>query len=157
MLMSWPETKAMSVYVARFAIIFAALWGTTSSALAAAPNLFGAISLRCSFAGGMTTTWPKGAAQTRASKMDQSFVFDSINREKHTARLIADAGASDVWVASSMIGLTFIEMNPAASDVTTVFVQTDLQGRFLAVDTRHALAIDAAMAEQYFGTCTALE
>ena len=119
----------------------------------AASRLSAARSLKCQFGPGTGTEWASGSPKTSAARFDTEITFDAIDSKRGTARLIGNIGAGDVRVTSSPVGISFMEIQPAVVDVTTVFSAYDKSGNFIAVDTRHVNASGVPMAEQFFGTC----
>ena len=67
-------------------------------------------------------------------------MFDSIDTDQKTARLIGNAGAADVTAVVTGVGLTLLEQSPAGSiNITTVYAAHDSPGsdRFVLVHSRH--------------------
>lgn len=84
-------------------------------------------------------------------------VFDSIDLEKHHARVVGNAGANDVVALLSPTGITFIDSQRAVLATTTIFPVAGPDSSFLASDSRHALISGVTLSEQYPGTCTVWE
>jgi hypothetical protein len=76
----------------------------------AAVRLASVHSLRCSFGPGSQTDWSKGKPVTKSARFDVVLQFDSINTQAGTARLIGNAGASDVAVWLTAKGMTFMAL-----------------------------------------------
>jgi len=101
--------------------------------------------------------WHKSEPQTKSARVDSDFTLDNINVRAGSARVITKDGAGDLQVFRSPIGLTFLEVDPAVVDVTTVYAGVIRDGAFITVDTRHSALGDQANAQQYFGRCTVLQ
>ena len=91
---------------------------------------------------------------------DSSTIFDSINAQASTARIIGNAGAGDVSVVVTPVGLTFIEQAGAGglnfTTVFTHFVEPENVAR-VAVTSRHITFFDGPFPSQYHGTCVILQ
>src|SRR5262245_47329695 len=78
---------------------------------------------RCSFSDGVTTEWKDGQFETRKSSLsDQAaaiVVFDQINAQKGTARVIGNAGAADIMAMQTPKFLSLVEFSETGNIVFT--------------------------------------
>jgi hypothetical protein len=116
-------------------------------------KLFSARSLKCHFGQGTRTVWLGGKPKTSPSNFGEDVHFDAIDIKYQSARVIGSIGARDVKVLPARMGLSFIELAPAAVDLTSVFAVYAKDHDFIAVDTRHEMVSGASIAEQYYGSC----
>lgn len=83
--------------------------------------------------------------------------FDAIDIKKAEARLIGNQAASDVVVAATPAGLTFIERTEAGNFMmTSVVPWHGNEGDFAAVTSRHIVLAGfyrAPIASQLYGAC----
>ena len=87
-------------------------------------------------------------------------VFDSIDTQAGTARIIGNAAAADISVVVTPVGLTFIEQVPSGGmNFTTVFAHfVELENVALAaVTSRHLNIINSPRPSQFHGTCVILQ
>ena len=142
-----------------------------------ASRLLQARSIRCEWGQGTQASWQgdKPSLEQGPFGKDPTVTFDSIDIKKGTARVIGNAGAFDVAVLRTPVGLTFIEQGReliAGLSFTTVFTSTvdrDIssraeraQGRpdtssFIAVISRHLDILGTVAPSQYHGTCRILQ
>lgn len=127
-------------------------------------RLVSATSLRCELTKGTQASWDSGDLTLAQSDSGASgeVTFDSINHKRGTARLIANAGATDVKVMASSTGLTFVEKTDVGNwNFTTVFAHYDAPGsrRFVVVESRHTTlsTLIGPFPSQYYGSCVVLE
>lgn len=120
-------------------------------------QLLAARSLKCHFGQGTSTIWLGSKPKTSTAQSGQDVYFDSIDIKNRSARLIGNIGAGDVKVFATEVGMSFVELEPAVVDLTTVFPIYGKDHDFIAVDTRHVMAPGASMAEQYYGSCQVLQ
>ena len=87
-------------------------------------------------------------------------VFDSIDTQAGTARIIGNAGAGDISVVVTSVGLTFIEQTGVGglnfTTVFTHFVEPENVAR-AAVTSRHLILVGSPFPSQYHGTCVILQ
>ena len=86
-------------------------------------RLLGAETLRCVFDPGVSATWDEEGVSSVKQGVDLgTLIFDSIDVVGRTARLIGNAGAEDVGVMTTPVGITLLERTPSGSlNFTTVF------------------------------------
>ena len=125
------------------------------------PLLLEARSIRCELAKGTQASWDGGRLKLEGSDFGEGgkVTFDSIDAEAGKARIIANAGAGDVFVLVTVSGLTFLEQTSLGSiNLTTVFASYDSPAsrRFVAVSSRHQ-NLNGPFPSQYHGTCSILE
>jgi hypothetical protein len=85
--------------------------------------------------------------------------FDSIDTKEGRARLFTRAGAGDVAVVSTLIGVTFIEsVENGGLNITAVFAHhVKAEGeRFIAVLSKH-VDVFGPLPSQWHGTCQILQ
>jgi hypothetical protein len=84
-----------------------------------------------------------------------ALVFDSLKAGKTgNARLIGNAGSSDILYFRTAAGITLIETTGMGGvNTTTVFNAQPQGGRFKAVHSRHLEGITGLMLSQYYGLC----
>ena len=91
---------------------------------------------------------------------DAGIVFDSIDTQAGTARIIGNASAGDISVVVTPVGLTFIEKTGFGGlNFTTVFkhfVEPENVAR-AAVTSRHITLLGSPFPSQYHGTCVILQ
>ena len=153
----------------RTTLLLAAL--TLLPAVAFAPQaadlLFSARTLTCEWGQGTTANWDDGSQPSlEQGSFGAGTIFDAIDTEAGTARIIGNAGSGDVSVVVTPVGLTFIEQTGAGGlNVTTVFthfvepenlVVSEYAAR-IAVTSRHITLIDRPFPSQYHGSCEILQ
>ena len=76
-------------------------------------SLFQAQSVRCEWGQGTIVSWDEGRPVLEQGNFgkDAGIVFDSIDTQAGTARIIGNAAAGDIRVVVTPVGLTFIEKN----------------------------------------------
>jgi len=118
-------------------------------------RLASAKSLRCDIGAGGAVRWQSGKPQVKSDRLDVVLHFDAIDHKKRSARLIANAGASDVVVLMTESGLTFVERTQSGNlTFTTVFAEYAPNSRdFIAVHSRHVTGAGLPMPSQYHGAC----
>ena len=124
-------------------------------------QLLRAKSVRCQFNEGTTASWDGGKPRLERGKAGEgtTSTFDSIDVKEGRARLITRAGAGDVAVISTLIGVTFIEsVENGGLNITTVFTQyVKAAGeRFIAVFSKH-VDVFGPLPSQWHGTCQILQ
>ncbi|MBL7020853.1 MAG: hypothetical protein ISR86_09975 [Nitrospinaceae bacterium] len=127
--------------------------------------LFDAKSLKCSFESGVFTKFENEKWKSKNSKM-VDLIFDGINTDKQSARLIANAGTSDLSALLTPRALHLIEITGTGNyNLTSVFLpnqpaQKSISANepFLAVHSRHLNIPDPInpvfpLVSQYYGKC----
>jgi hypothetical protein len=140
--------------------LFAAAVGTASGAEDdPVSRLRHARSLRCTYtASALTAYMPEGRRIT--TEHDQMVVvYDNINIERGTARVIYEkgvpgGGAGDLMVRWTANALWFIETTPAGNLILTTIVSQYAQGttEFIALDSRYS-AVVFISGSMSSGTC----
>ena len=104
------------------------------------------------------------AAQTfrcEISSFDNDIVVDSVNWPADdsffgSARLVGNAGSSDLLAVSGRQMVSFLEVTPSgATNLITIYGFVDSDDRYQVVFSRHT-AIAGPTPSQYHGACTAL-
>ena len=139
--------------------------GQTTSPGAAATSdadaLFQAQSIKCEWGQGTMVSWDEGRPSLEQGSFgkDSGVVFDSIDTQAGTARIIGNVGAGDISVVVTPVGLTFIEKTGVGGlNFTTVFkhfVEPENVSR-VAVTSRHH-GLFSPFPSQYHGTCVILQ
>ena len=121
--------------------------------------LLNAKSLKCTLGPGAVGDWESGDVKVAKQKWDSTMHFDSINPKAGTARLIGNAGSTDVAVIVTPAGFTFIEQTGAGNLVfTTVFASYKKNtNEFQVVSSRHIAMMGSPLPSQYHGTCKVWE
>jgi hypothetical protein len=127
-----------------------------------ASRLRDARSLRCTFTSSVDTLVRRGHRTIEQHDDKGAAVYDDINIDKGTARIVANSGASDLIVWLDRQGnLWMLERTPAGNEVVTTVFPTYAEGtnEFIVLESRHWLAIGGQIAagETAFGTCKILE
>ncbi len=124
-------------------------------------RLVTATTLRCNFDNGASAVWSNAKAKVELTSFgkDGQLTFDSINLKEGKARLIGNAGATDVHTLPTETGITFLERTGSGNlNITTVFFSTASNDKqsYLAVTSRHS-SFRNPMPSQYYGSCNVLE
>jgi hypothetical protein len=119
--------------------------------------LFSARHLSCTFPVYAAPVWKEDAAQVVSKAQDFSFDIDQIDTKKNSARIVATGGATAH--ASTVVtptGVNIIEATPIGNlNVTTVFVGGSVDGKFIAVHSRHLGDVTTTPSpSQSYGSCT---
>lgn len=115
-------------------------------------------SLRCIFGDGFTASWvtPERVtlrANTWSSSPEPVF-FDNINAQTGVARLIGNAGATDVLVVAGPRNVVFLEQTAAGNMIMTTVYGAPSDGNwFPAVMSRHITLTSGPFASSYHGRC----
>ena len=120
------------------------------------------VSVRCKFSHGQATDFDKGKPTTsRVPGSDMpDLVYDQIDTQKGTARLIGNQGAGDVTVyRAGNDSVHLLEMTGAGSlNSTTIyqlFATKGVSHQYPVVHSRHINSM-SPYPSQYLGTCTKL-
>ena len=129
-------------------------------------SLFQAQSIKCEWGQGTTARWNEGRPSLEQASVGKDagtvfeMVFDSIDTQAGTARIIGNAGAGDISVVVTPVGLTFIEQTGVGglnfTTVFTHFVEPENVAR-VAVTSRHITLSGSPFPSQYHGTCVILQ
>ena len=118
-------------------------------------------SLKCEFTTSATAKWDSGSPVSEAGPDRLALVFDAIDIKKGEARLIGNQGATDVIVAATPAGLTFIERTDGGNFMmTSVVPWHGSEGDFSAVTSRHIAWVGLykpPIASQLYGACTVFQ
>lgn len=110
-------------------------------------------SLRCSFPKFASADWGSSGPQTKTGSQDFGFQIDGIDHAKQSARMIGNAGATDLLALDGDETITFVEQTPVGTvNVTSVFGWKDGARTFKAVHSRHT-AIGGPSPSQNYGSC----
>lgn len=121
-------------------------------------NVFGeTYSFKCKYSTGNVGKFEKGYPSTESDKGLGESVFDNLNPEKKTGRMIGNAGGSDVIVLPGDRSLNILETTGTGNlNVITIFLSNDpkFQGKFPVVQSRHINLSNGPIPSQYLGICT---
>ena len=144
----------------------AAAWATLGWCLAGAgpagaqgDRLAAARSLACSFTLMAAGTWTDGAPAAGLDAATLSFRFEAIDTQEATAEVIGPFGPSHIITRRTGDYLHFLQMfGSGPLYTTTVFDRETVDGKLMAVHTRHeytdvALIGFTSRPEQYYGDC----
>jgi len=81
-------------------------------------------------------------------------IFDQIDVDNNKARMIGNAGATNVYILTSPKMITFVETTETGNQIfTSVFIYSPFKdGAFASVTSRH-INIVMPVVSQYHGTC----
>ena len=113
--------------------------------------------LKCSFSGGVFTDFDTGRPRTKASQFPD-LIFDQIQSNSDRARLIGNAGATDVLVVRGVETTNFIETTTSGNLNTTAVYRIEKSGSSAGVPVVHSrhVASDGLIPSQYWGICREL-
>ena len=104
--------------------------------------------------------WRAPFLRTRQFGNEAGIIFDSIDTQAGTGRIIGNAAAGDISLVVTSVGLTFIEQVPSGGlNFTTVFAHfvEPENVALAAVTSRHLTIIDHPLPSQFHGTCVILQ
>jgi hypothetical protein len=111
-------------------------------------------SFRCNFTDGLITNWDSGKPSSKRNGNFPELVFDQLDMNKGTGRLIGNAGAENVQVFNGDGSIHVIERTKSGNmNITTIF--TPLQNNpnvYPVVHSRH-LNISGPLVSQFVGIC----
>ena len=116
-------------------------------------------SLDCNFALMSVGTWTDGAPEAQLDDSELSFQFEDVDTQEATAEVIGPFGPSHIITRHTGDYLHFLQMFSAGPLYsTTVFDRETVDGRLMAVHTRHeytdvSLIGFTSRPEQYYGDC----
>ena len=116
-------------------------------------------SLACTFSVMAIGTWADGKPEADLDTSMLSFRFESIDTQEATAEIIGPFGPSHIITRHSGDYLHFVQLfNAGPLYTTTVFERETLDGKLMAVHTRHeytdvSLIGFTSRPEQYYGEC----
>jgi hypothetical protein len=116
-------------------------------------------SFRCFFTVTAVTTFKDGRRTIEVTHEKGTVVYDNIDLQRGTARVVGNVGAGDLKVTWSAGALWFVEQAPAGNlIVTTIFPAYEEGTReFVVVESRHWFIGQFASGEQSSGSCRLLE
>ena len=149
------HVRALEILVVGLVASQSALAGGTgqNDRLAAVNNL------ACTFDVIATGTWADGKPEASLDTSTLSFRFESIDTQEATAEVIGPFGPSHIITRLTGDYLHFVQMfNAGPLYTTTVFNRETLDGKLMAVHTRHeytdvSLIGFTSRPEQYYGEC----
>ena len=116
------------------------------------------LGFKCTFGPGSAANWDTGKVKIDPANFGDPSVtihFDSIDPKAGTARMISNAGSSNVVTLSTGAGVTLIEQTGTGNlSFTTIFSQKPKRSSdFVAVMSRHIDTPTGPFPSQYYGTC----
>jgi hypothetical protein len=147
------RTRAMAALCA--ALCFASV-GANNPPEDLAARLRHARGLHCTFTSAVRTWVRQGHRTVDQTHDKSSVVYDNINLDKGTARVIGNAGAVDLIVWLDRLGsLWMLERTPAGNEVVTTVVPMYAEdtNEFVVLESRHAFTGPIVTGETDYGTC----
>ena len=140
-----------------FALALIAVFLGTVEAKGQEASLSSITSWRCEFPVQAFTDWASNSPDPEVSTQDITFHIDNVNLDQGSARLIGNAGSSNLRVTQSTLGtLHFLELTGGGLNVTSIFDSPSdpVPGRsaFKAVASRHQ-----RVTSQNYGFCVSWE
>jgi hypothetical protein len=112
--------------------------------------------LKCHFNSGTSARWTSTNPKTTPAYSNEDILIDSIDLNKHTARMRNDSFSVTSSIMINKFEVSFLDSESGVLMATAVFpIYSDNHG-FIAIYTRHILSSGIVTSEQYFGTCMAL-
>ena len=149
--------RAFSKWTLALSLTVLALIGLGGRSSIAQSTLSDIQSLKCRFPINVGVgPWQLGELPGVEVSRDQEFEFhlDSIDVERHSARLIGNIAAIDVAVLDLAAGLHFIEQGESGTLHTlTVFPGDSPPGVYRAVYSRHLVLLGQVIPNQNYGVC----
>ena len=135
-------------------ILFAFLY----SSQVIATNVFYYKSFRCNYDYGFFTDDYSGKFKTEKEAKGFELIFDSINTDNQSGRLIGNLGATDVVPLKIGENIFILEFVNQGANTTIIYDYYVSDGIFATAHSRHldAGGSNAAMISQYFGYCKGL-
>lgn len=140
-------------------LIFAFLLpGSAGAQDEAFSRLMTAQTISCDFNASIIAEWPRDRLSIEeGAGFENPLIFDNIDPEQGTARMIGNLGGADIVVIPTPSGLSFIESSVTGNLLlTTIFPTRRADGEFFAVHSRHVLLISDPLPSQAYGTCKVL-
>jgi hypothetical protein len=117
------------------------------------------LSFRCTYTAAEDVDFDKGYPVLSNGKPLSEGVFDSINLDKGTGRLIGNGGASDVHTFRGDGAINILERTGTGNmNLTTIFISKNpaFKGKFPVVQSRHVNLPNGPVISQHLGLCTLL-
>ena len=117
------------------------------------------LSYRCNFTDGQITNFDKGSPSTKRENKFTELIFDQIDINKKTARLIGNAGVAQVQALEGDESIHLVEItNSGNLNMTTIFLTDKGKsiGAFPVVHSRHIKIASSPLPSQYVGLCKEL-
>lgn len=118
------------------------------------------LSFRCNFTDGQITNFDSGAPSTKHESKFAELVFDQIDTNKKTARLIGNVGVAQVQVVEGNQVIHLVEITSSGNlNITSIFFtdRSKLNGAFPVVHSRHLkTSFSSPLPSQYVGLCREL-
>jgi hypothetical protein len=124
-----------------------------------ADRLHHARSLRCWFTDSTVTEYKSGVRTIAVTHDKSAAVYDNINLEHRSARIIGNIGAADLTALWQAGALWFILQAPNGNVVVTTVFPTYVAGtnQFIIIESRHWAIGQFASGEQGSGNCEVLD
>jgi len=139
-----------------FLVIILSVFPTISVAETQFPKTF-----KCTFDKGVFTANSVSKPddfKSEKTKDSMELIFDNIDLKQHKARLIGNAGTSDIFVQTAGESLHLLETTPSGNlNVTTIYIRAMAAGDLFSVHSRHVGSASAPMVSQFWGSCKRFE
>jgi len=119
-------------------------------------SLAESFSMRCKFINGQSTQFESSLPKTKQVKDFPELIFDQIDTDKGTARLIGNIGAETIQAIKGERVINLYEITQIGNvNITTIFMSEDTQKNniFPVVHSRHIALKSGPIPSQYVGTC----
>jgi len=115
-------------------------------------------SVRCKFSDGQVTDFDKSLPNTKRTSDMSDLVYDQIDTNKNSARLIGNIGVETVRAIAGSNSVHLIEITGSGNmNIATIFGTNKLNSNsFPVVHSRHMMTSSGALPSQYLGLCTKL-
>lgn len=141
-------------------LIAAAPFSLPSSAAGAQDKVsaFSASTYRCAFPVNASVDMRAAPLKPVVQQKPFDLIFDQVDLQKGTGRLIGNQGGSDVVVVPAAEAVTMVErVGSGILQITVIFAAKNADGSLQAVHSRHTVAFSGEpVPSQYYGSCRAL-
>jgi hypothetical protein len=115
-------------------------------------------SFRCNFSDGISTNWDSGKPSLTKDARMAEMVFDQLDTQKGSGRLIGNAGVENIQTLSGDKSIHIIEITPTRNmNITTIFAPVKKNPNLHpAVHSRHINLMGEPLTSQFVGLCNKL-
>ena len=119
---------------------------------------FLATTYRCSFPVNASVDMRVLPLKPTVQRQQFDLIFDQVDLQKGTGRLIGNQGGSDVVVVPAAQAITLVEsVGSGVLQITVIFAAKNADGSLQAVHSRHTVGFGGEpIPSQYYGSCKAL-
>ena len=120
---------------------------------------FAASTYRCAFPVNASVDMRASPLKPVVSQGPFDLIFDQVDVQKGTGRLIGNQGGEDVVVVPATEAITLVErVASGILQITVIFAAKNTDGSLRAVHSRHTVALGGEpIPSQYYGSCKALQ